>query len=114
MKYLGRAQGSTVVELLVALFIIGALASLAMPQYMSYVEHAKAAQCAENRHVLESAESACALRRGKPCLSTGRLIASGYLNAPVRCPSGGKYVWLGRDFGHPQYPQLACSKHFLP
>lgn len=108
------ARGSTLVELMATLTIIGAIASIGMPQYLLYTEQSKAAQCQANRVTMEKAEYACALDRGKPCVNTKLLQASGYLDAQPKCPTGGKYVWAGKAADDPNYPHVACSKHGIP
>lgn len=109
------ARGSTLVELMVTISLIGALAAIGMPNYLSYTENGREAQCATNRHTLEAAERACALDNGgKPCLKTKKLAKSGYLGATPTCASGGKYVWIVTDADQPDYPKAGCSKHFYP
>ena len=111
----GANGGSTLVELIVAMSIFGALLSIGMPNYLSYTEQGREAQCASNRHTLEAAERACALDNGgKPCLKTKKLANSGYLTGAATCASGGKYVWVVSDATQPDYPVMGCSKHFFP
>src|SRR6185436_11198712 len=55
-------RGSSLVELIVAMCVLGAILALGMPGYHWYGEEGRAAQCATNRHALEAAERACALK----------------------------------------------------
>ena len=114
MKAARTDRGSTLVELLVVMTVMGALLSIGMPNYLSYTEQGREAQCASNRHSLESAERACALdNMGKPCLSAKKLASSGYMDARPTCASGGKYIWIVSKAADPAYPKAGCSKHFF-
>jgi len=109
------ATGATLVEVLVAVAVIGALAAIGIPQYHGYTERGREAQCAHNRYTIETAERACALdNNGKPCLGIRKLVKSGYLSGRLTCPSGGRYVWATRDPQDPHYPTIGCSKHSWP
>ena len=107
-----RAKGATLVELLVTIAVIGALAAIGIPQYASYTEQGREAQCVANRHNIEEAARACTLDAGRPCLTTKELVGSGYLEGMPACPSGGKYVWLNDDPADPKAPIMGCSKHY--
>jgi type II secretory pathway pseudopilin PulG len=104
-------DGTTLVEVLVAVSVLGALAAIGIPQYASYSEHGREAQCVARRHHVEEAERACALETGKPCLTAAALHESGYIHGMPSCPSGGTYVWLKDDPTDPRAPELGCSKH---
>ena len=69
-----NTRGTTLVEVLVAVAVIGALSAIGIPQYASYTEKGREAQCIANRHNVESASRACTLETGKPCLTTGELV----------------------------------------
>jgi prepilin-type N-terminal cleavage/methylation domain-containing protein len=105
-------RGSTLVELLVAIAVIGALSAIGIPQYASYTEKGREAQCTANRHNIESASRACGLDTGVPCFTTGELVKSGYMSGMPECPSGGTYVWLKDDPADPDAPKMGCSKHY--
>jgi type II secretory pathway pseudopilin PulG len=109
------ARGSSLVELIVAMCVLGAILALGMPSYHGYGEEGRAAQCATNRHAIEAAERACALKHdGQPCLTPSMLAESGYLGTIPGCASGGTYVWIVGDPAQPGYPKIGCSKHFFP
>ncbi len=105
-------RGTTLVEVLVAVAVIGALASIGIPQYASYTEKGREAQCIANRHNVESASRACTLDTGKSCLTTSELVKSGYMSGMPSCPSGGEYVWLKDDPSDREAPKMGCSKHY--
>ncbi len=105
-------DGATLVEVLVAVSVLGALAAIGIPQYASYTERGREAQCVANRHNMEEAARACAAEKGKPCLTTQELVDSGYLDGMPKCPSGGTYVWLKDDPSDPEAPKMGCSKHY--
>ena len=98
-----NSGGFTIIELLTVFVIIGALASIAIPQYASYRVKAVAAHCLANRYNIEMAESAYFLDHDSPSLKIDDLY---------KCPSGGEYVWLISDPNDPGYPQIGCSIHF--
>ena len=109
------ARGSTLVALVVALSVLGALAAIGMPSYVAYSEGGREAQCASNRHALETAERACSLdHNGKACLDMTTLVKSGYLESRPTCGSGGRYVWIVSDPDDSRYPSMGCSKHHFP
>ncbi|MFH2218492.1 MAG: prepilin-type N-terminal cleavage/methylation domain-containing protein [Pseudomonadota bacterium] len=96
-------QGFTLLELLMVIAIIGALASIALPSYLTYRENAHSAQCAANRHHINMAERDYYVQNN----TSGLDIDPSWV-----CPSGGVYVWLVSDPDALGYPEVGCSVHF--
>ncbi len=110
-----RPRGSTMVEVVVGISVLVALAAMGAPSYLVYTEAGREAQCASNRHALEAAERACSLdSNGKACLGMNTLVKSGYLEGRPTCASGGRYVWIAGHPDDPSYPSMGCSKHYFP
>jgi len=97
----GNSRGHTLIELMVAIAIIGALVSIAIPQYSSHREKALAAHCMVNRYSLRNEEREYFLLNDQPRLQT----------EPYECPTGGIYVWFVSDPEEPHYPKIVCSFH---
>lgn len=95
-------KGFTLLELMVVMFIIAALASIAIPRYAQYRQRAQAAVCLSNRYNIDMAESAHFLEQGEPGLA---------IDESYKCPSGGVYVWIISDPKDPGYPKVTCSVH---
>ncbi len=98
-----NSGGYTLIELMVVIAIMGALASIAIPNYLSHVEKARAAHCLANRYNIEMAERAYFLEHNEPNLKIDDLWS---------CPSDGVYVWLISDANNPGYPKVGCSIHY--
>ena len=96
-------SGFTLLEVLVVLAIIGALASIALPHYLASRVTALAVSCQSNRRHIEESESANYLVNKTPGLA---------IDEKWKCPSGGVYVWLVSDPEDPDYPKVGCSIHF--
>lgn len=95
--------GFTLLEVLVAIAVMGALTAIALPQYLAYVRRrTQAAACAANRRNIEMIESAQFIQTQRADLS---------IPDQFRCPSGGEYVWIHNDPEDPRYPQVGCSIH---
>jgi prepilin-type N-terminal cleavage/methylation domain-containing protein len=95
-------EGFTLLELMVVLSIVGALASIAIPRYAVYREKAQAAVCAVNRYHMEMEEMAYFLENSRASLN---------IHEKYKCPSGGVYVWIVSNPDDPAYPRIACSHH---
>jgi general secretion pathway protein G len=53
-----RQQGFTIIELMIAVAIVGALAGLAIPNYLGYLDKARLARCiAEIRYIERAIDS---------------------------------------------------------
>jgi type IV pilus assembly protein PilA len=98
-----NSAGFTLIELMMVMVIIGALASIAIPQFASYTAKARAAHCLANRYNIDMDESAYFIEHDSPNLEIDDLY---------QCPSGGEYVWLISDANDSGYPKIGCSIHF--
>ena len=97
-------DGFTLLEILVVVTIIAALASIAIPHYVDYRKEAEEAVCLSNRRNIEMEETGYFLQHQVPSLS----IADSY-----KCPSGGTYAWLVSEPDEDGYPRVGCSIHFM-
>jgi type II secretory pathway pseudopilin PulG len=94
--------GYTFLEVVVAMAVMSAMASIAIPQYVSYGTKARTARCLANRYHIEMEEQAYFLGHDHTNLK---------INANWSCPSHGVYVWLISDPSEPGYPRVICSVH---
>jgi len=98
-----NSRGFTLLELMVAVAVMGALASIAIPQYAAYRGKVQAVHCLANRYNIEMEERAYFLDHNTPGLE---------IDPMYKCPCGGEYVWLISDPNDPGYPKVGCSIHY--
>ncbi len=96
-NYSGRQRAFTLVELMIALIVIGALAAIAIPSYQQYIEDTKNKQA-----IKDIAELSMAMERFHTENATfpGNLAALG-ANLPGNDPWGNAYQYLGIDVTPP-------------
>lgn len=101
----GRAA-FTILELMISLVVLAALAIFAMPRYANVIDRAKVAECQGTRTVLSRAEELY-MNQNEGRLGTAReLVTAGYLDRIPVCVAGGSLVWISTA------PlKLACSLH---
>ena len=98
-----RKAGFTLVEIMIVVLIIGILLAIAIPNFVSARESARAKACIGNLKQIDSATqqycmdkklSTATYAAGIPTLdttATGLIGTSGYIRAMPVCPSGGAY-----------------------
>ena len=97
--------GFTLLELMVVIAILGILTSIALPNFVSYRERAKATCCLTNRYQIENDER---------CYFMDNDERRKTIESPYSCPSGGVYLWLkdaDSDPNDPDYLKVVCSIH---
>ena len=98
-----NSEGFAVLELMVVIAIMGALALIAIPQYLIHRGKAQAVHCLANRRNIEMVERCYFLDHNIPSLKIDDLY---------KCPCGGEYVWLISVPDAPGYPKVGCSVHY--
>jgi len=97
-------RGFTLVELMVAVLIIGILVAIAVPMFNSSVETARLRACLGNQRTIESAVRAYQASSGR-LPGAGRLNGNGtpntadvvvplYLKSAPRCPSTNQWYYV--------------------
>jgi general secretion pathway protein G len=78
---MGRKKdaGFTLIELMIVMAIIGVLALVAIPSYVSAVKHAREAVLKEDLHVLRAAVDSYTMDKQKAPQSLDDLLQDGYL-----------------------------------
>jgi general secretion pathway protein G len=78
-KKIRRQEGFTLVELMVVMLIIGVLAAIAIPSYISSLKAAREAVLKEDLHVMRQAIDSYTMDKEKGPQSLDDLVQSGYL-----------------------------------
>ena len=80
---IGRKQdaGFTLIELMIVMAIIGVLAVIAVPSYVSALKHAREAVLKEDLHVLREAIDSYTMDKQKAPQTLDDLIQDGYLKS---------------------------------
>jgi len=73
--------GFTLIELMIVMAIIGVLAMVAVPSYISAIKHAREAVLKEDLHTLRAAIDSYTMDKQKAPQSLDDLIQDGYLKA---------------------------------
>ncbi len=90
-----QSAGFTLIELMVVMAIIGILATLAIPSYVSAVKHAREAVLLEDLHIMRSAIDSYTMDKQKGPQSLDDLVQNGYLRAiPVDPMTHSADTWV--------------------
>ena len=81
-----RESGLTLVELMVVMLIIGVLAAIAIPSFVSSIKNAKEAVLKEDLHVLRNAIDSYTMDKAKAPQSLDDLVQTGYLKTIPKDP----------------------------
>jgi len=110
-----RKAGFTLVEIMIVVLIIGILLAIAIPNFVSARESARAKSCVGNLKQIDSATqqycmdkklNAANYAASTPTLdtvaATGLVGTTGYIRSAPLCPSGGAYTVAVAITGNPQ------------
>jgi general secretion pathway protein G len=81
-----RESGFTLVELMVVMLIIGVLAAIAIPSYISSIKNAREAVLKEDLHVIRNAIDSYTMDKQKAPQSLEDLTQAGYLKSIPQDP----------------------------
>ena len=81
-----RESGFTLVELMIVMLIIGVLAAVAIPSFISSIRNAKEAALKEDLHVLRDAIDSYTMDKNKAPQSLDDLVQNGYLKSIPEAP----------------------------
>jgi len=95
-------HGFSLIELMMVIAIISALASIALPNYLQYREKAYEVSCLSNRRHIEINAKA-------------RYAEDGEFESELidiyTCPRQGIYVWMSTDPDSSEFAKVLCSLH---
>ena len=94
MQRYRRADGYTLIEILIVVMIISILLAIAVPSMFNASERARANACRANLRQIQAAKEQWALVNRRPGTATpgwGNLVPQ-FLQRVPECPSGGTYT----------------------
>ncbi len=111
----GSQSGFTLVEMVVALFIVGVVTAITLPNLQAAGVNAAKAACEGNQRMIRAALSEYYLdnhhfpQETTLALDLADLKAGGYLSTTPVCPSGGNYIITISPDG--TSATVSCSVH---
>ena len=78
-----RNNGFTLIELMIVMAIIGVLAVVAVPSYISAIKHAREAVLKEDLHILRAAIDSYTMDKQKAPQSLDDLVQDGYIGKAI-------------------------------
>ena len=111
MKYISEGKGFTIVEIMIVIAVIGIIAALAVPYYMTSRDKAWKMVCIANLKHIYDAKSIWALTEGKTSESVPVWddLVPEYLQSQPSCGAGGIYDIKQVD----EYPTCTVEGHQL-
>ncbi len=90
-----REAGFTLIELMIVMAIIGILATLAIPSYVTAIKHARESVLKEDLHVMRAAIDSYTMDKQKAPQSLDDLVTDGYLKVIPEDPmTHSKDTWV--------------------
>jgi len=93
-KKTGKAQGFTLVEIMIVVLIIGILLAIAIPNFIQARESSRAKACVANLKQIESAKQQYMMDNNTSTFTAAvptTAMFSKYIKSIPTCPSGGTY-----------------------
>lgn len=93
LKYLNNTRGFTLVEIMIAILIIGILLAIAVPAWVATRAHSQMRTCMSQLSKIEYAKEVWAMdnHKGEDDVAAMDDLHPDYLKAEPICPAGGEY-----------------------
>ncbi|MCX7992784.1 MAG: prepilin-type N-terminal cleavage/methylation domain-containing protein [Fimbriimonadales bacterium] len=114
-KLVAKRRGFTLVEIMVVVFIIAVLVTLALPSWMNARARAQTRTCVANLRRIHQAKETYALTTRSPngtAISMNDLVPT-YLQAEPFCPAGGGAAYSVNAIGTPPTCPTGLPNHSI-